>query len=135
MNKELNEENLENELEKTKKYYSDDKFWTKLKKLGKKAGVNVVYTVLLLYFTLQKPNIPAKAKATIIGALGYFILPVDLIPDLAAGLGYTDDLGVLGLALLQIAFYIDDEVKAKAKSKLSDWFGEDADTAEVDGKI
>ncbi|MBD3109675.1 DUF1232 domain-containing protein [Bacillus sp. AGMB 02131] len=135
MNKELDKENLENELEKTKKYYSDDKFWTKLKKLGKKAGVNVVYTVLLLYFTLQKPNIPAKAKATIIGALGYFILPIDLIPDLAAGLGYTDDLGVLGLALLQIAFYIDDEVKAKAKSKLSDWFGEDVDTAEVDGKI
>ena len=135
MSKEFNEEIFENELEKSEKYYSEDKMWDKLKRLGKKAGTNVVYTVLLLYFTLQKPDIPAKTKAIIVGALGYFILPLDLLPDIAVGLGYTDDLGVLGIALLQIAFYIDEEVKTKAKAKLNDWFGEGIDTAEIDQKI
>lgn len=37
------------------------------------------------------------------------------------GVGFTDDLGALGLALLQVSMYIDDEVKAKAKAKLADW--------------
>lgn len=53
----------------------------------------------------------------IIGALGYFILPLDLIPDFAAGVGFTDDLGALGLALIQVAMYIDEDVKLKAKEK------------------
>ncbi|WP_064094144.1 YkvA family protein [Rossellomorea aquimaris] len=122
-------------MDNMEKHFSEDKFWTKLKKFGVKAGHSVVYTALLLYFTLQKPDIPVKAKMVIIGALGYFILPTDLIPDIAVGVGFTDDLGALGLALLQVAMYIDDEVKAKAKAKLSDWFGDDVDTSEVDDKL
>jgi uncharacterized membrane protein YkvA (DUF1232 family) len=116
-------------------HYSDKSFWEKLKKFALKAGHSVVYTALLLYFTLQKPDLPVKARATIIGALGYFIFPLDLIPDVAVGLGYTDDLGALGVALLQVAMYIDDDVKEKAKQKLHDWFGEDVDTSEVDNKL
>ncbi|WP_072502003.1 YkvA family protein, partial [Mycobacterium tuberculosis] len=114
-------EELEKEMEAAGKNYSDDKFWNKLKKFAKKAGSSVVYAVLLLYYTLQKPEVPAKAKAIIIGALGYFILPFDLIPDVAVGIGYTDDLGALGVALFQVAMYIDDEIKEKAKEKLKDW--------------
>lgn len=94
-----------------------------------------MYAVLLLYYTLQKPEVPAKTKAIIIGALGYFILPLDLIPDLAAGVGYTDDLGALGLALLQVAMYIDDDIKTQAKEKLTEWFGPSVDTAAIDEKI
>lgn len=132
---EKTQEEIEKEMESASKNYSDDKFWDKLKRFAKKAGASVVYAVLLLYFTLQKPEVPAKAKATIIGALGYFILPFDIIPDFAAGIGYTDDLGALGLALFQVAIYIDDEIKEKAKDKLKDWFGDDVDTSEIDGKI
>jgi uncharacterized membrane protein YkvA (DUF1232 family) len=119
----------------TEKHFSEEKFWSKLKKFGVKAGHSVVYTALLLYFVLQKPDVPKKAKMVIIGALGYFILPTDLIPDFAVGVGFTDDLGALGVALLQVAMYIDDDVKAKAKSKLTDWFGDNVDTSEVDKKI
>lgn len=128
-------EELEKEMEAAGKNYSDDKFWNKLKKFAKKAGSSVVYAVLLLYYTLQKPEVPAKAKTIIIGALGYFILPFDLIPDVAVGIGYTDDLGALGVALFQVAMYIDDEIKEKAKEKLKDWFGEDVDTSDIDKKI
>ncbi|KAB7668448.1 YkvA family protein [Bacillus sp. B1-b2] len=126
---------LEQELEVSAKHYSEDKFWTKLKKFGKKAGSSVVYAVLLLYYTLQKPEVPKKAKATIIGALGYFILPIDLIPDFAVGIGFTDDLGALGIALIQVAIYIDDEIKMKAKNKLAEWFGNNVDTSLIDKKI
>lgn len=126
---------LAKELEKGDKHYSDDKLWKKLTKFARKAGASVVYAVLLLYFTLQKPEVPKKTKAIIIGALGYFILPFDLIPDLAVGIGYTDDLGALGIALIQVAMYIDEDVKNEAKEKLKDWFGETVDTSEVDEKI
>lgn len=122
-------------MEEMEKQYSDKKFWAKLKRFAVKAGHTVVYTALLLYYTLQKPELPKKAKVTILAALGYFILPLDLIPDFAVGIGYTDDLGALGLALIQVAIHIDDEVKKKAKEKLSHWFGENVDTSEVDMKI
>lgn len=130
-----NDEGFERAMEAAGKNFSDEKFWDKLKKFAKKAGSSVVYAVLLLYFTLQKPEVPAKAKAVIIGALGYFILPVDLIPDLAIGIGFTDDLGALGVALLQVAMYIDDDIKHKAKEKLKVWFGENFDTTDIDKKL
>lgn len=132
---EKTQEEIEKEMESASKNFSDEKFWEKLKKFAKKAGSSVVYAVLLLYYTLQKPEVPAKAKAIIIGALGYFILPLDLIPDIAVGVGYTDDLGALGIALFQVAMYIDDEIKQKAKEKLKDWFGDHVDTSDIDTKI
>lgn len=122
-------------MDNMEKHYSEDKFWAKLKKFAVKAGHSVVYTALLLFYTLQKPELPKKARITILAALGYFILPVDLIPDFAVGIGFTDDLGALGVALIQVAMYIDDEVKKKAKAKLTDWFGENVDTSEVDKKL
>lgn len=128
-------EELELEIEKAGKHYSDEKFWSKLTKFAKKAGSSIVYAVLLLYFVLQKPDIPVKAKAIIIGALGYFILPIDLIPDFAGVVGYTDDLGAVGIALFQVAMYIDEDIKNKAKEQLRVWFGEGIDTADIDGKL
>lgn len=122
-------------MENMEEHYSEEKFWEKLKKFAVKAGHSVVYAALLLYYTLQKPELPTKAKVTILAALGYFIFPFDLIPDLAAGVGYTDDLGALGVALFQVAIHIDDEVKGKARKKLADWFGTDVDTREIDEKL
>lgn len=130
-----NEEDVKKQMEVSGQNYSDDKFWDKLKKFAKKAGSSVVYAVLLLYYTLQKPEVPAKAKTIIIGALGYFILPLDLIPDVTVGVGYTDDLGALGVALLQVAMYIDEDIKNKAKEKLKDWFGDHVDTSDIDKKL
>lgn len=126
---------LEEELTRSSKHYSDSKFWDKVKKYGKKAGANVVYAVLLLYYTLQKDTVPMKTKGIILGALGYFILPLDLIPDAIPVVGYADDLGALGMALMQVVMYIDQDVKDLAKNKLCDWFGEGVDTSEIDNKL
>ncbi|MDF2000498.1 YkvA family protein [Peribacillus frigoritolerans] len=116
--------------------FSEDSFWKKIKKFGKKAGVKVVYVALLLFYTLQKPTTPGWAKTVIIGALGYFILPIDLIPDLVPG-GYTDDFSGLFGALITVSMFIDEEVKLKAKERIGIWFGESAisDTDSVDDKL
>ncbi|WP_378951759.1 YkvA family protein [Pelosinus sp. sgz500959] len=109
----------------------------KLKKNTVKAGQKLVYTVLLLYYTLQKDNVPLKVKATIIGALGYFIAPFDAIPDFLPMIGYTDDFGALMMALAAVSMYIDSEVKNKAKTQLASWFGEasENDIDEINGKL
>lgn len=58
-------------------------------------------------------------KATIIGALGYFICPLDVISDVIPVAGYTDDAGVLAMC----AIYIDADVEEKAKNKVNAIFG------------
>ncbi|WP_028401459.1 YkvA family protein [Ectobacillus panaciterrae] len=118
-----------------KQKFSAEAFWHKTKHVAKKAGHLVIYSGLLLFYVLKKPEVPKRTKATIIGALAYFIAPVDAIPDILAGIGYTDDLGVLSIALVQAAMYIDDDVKEQARTKLAGWFGDDVDTSEIDQKL
>lgn len=105
------------------KHYSDEGFWNKIKKYAKKAGKEVIEKALQLYYAAKNPDTPVWAKTTIYGALGYFISPIDLIPDITPVLGYTDDLGVIAAALAVVAKYIDDDVKRQASQKLEDWFG------------
>jgi uncharacterized membrane protein YkvA (DUF1232 family) len=80
---------------------------------------------------------PIWAKRIIIGVLGYFISPIDALPDLTPILGYTDDLGVLSFGLVTIAAYVNDEVRITARKKLRDWFGEFnvEDLQEVDKQL
>lgn len=85
--------------------------------------MKVIYVALILYYELTDPDIDTKEKAVIIGALGYFILPIDLIPDAIPVAGFTDDLAVLIAAYKFVEHNITPEIKAKAKSKLAEWFG------------
>ncbi|MGD9723993.1 MAG: YkvA family protein [Pirellulales bacterium] len=103
--------------------YSDPKFWDKLLGYAKAAGSEVVERALQLYYGAQDPHTPAWAKAVIIGALGYFITPTDAVPDLIPAVGYSDDLGVLVLALATVALYITPAVREQARKKLKEWFG------------
>jgi uncharacterized membrane protein YkvA (DUF1232 family) len=72
-----------------------------------------------------------------LGTIAYFLSPIDGIPDLAPFLGFTDDLGVLGMGLVAIAAYINGEVREKAKTKLHNWFPnyEEKDLKSVDDKL
>ena len=103
--------------------YSEDNFWKKLSKYAKAAGYDVIEKALQLYYASQEPGTPAWARATIYGALGYFITPLDAIADLTPAVGYADDLGVLALAITTVIVYINDDVKEKAAKKLKEWFG------------
>jgi uncharacterized membrane protein YkvA (DUF1232 family) len=61
---------------------------------------------------------PMPVRATLLGALAYFILPVDFIPDILLGLGYTDDAAVLLTAFTTCKTYITDDHRAKARAWL-----------------
>ncbi|WP_291636190.1 YkvA family protein [Clostridium sp.] len=117
-------ENKKLQLKKYLKKNTQDSLLNKLVEVSQKAGINVVYAGLLLFYVLQKPFVPKWAKATITSALGYFIFPVDAIPDFTPAIGYSDDLGVLAIAIVAVAMFIDDKVKEKSKAKLKSWFGE-----------
>lgn len=106
------------------KEYSDDSFWDKIKRFAKIAGKEVIEKALQLYYAYQAPETPLWAKSVIVGALGYFISPLDAIPDTIPIIGYADDLGVLVAAIAMVAAYITEEIKAKAEAKLNEWFGE-----------
>ncbi len=105
--------------------YSDESFWEKLKRYALVAGEPVVEMALQLYYTLQSPKTPKWAKTVIVGALAYFILPLDAIPDAVPVAGYTDDLGALAAALATVQMYITDDIRKMAKAKLKQWFGKD----------
>lgn len=107
-----------------RKYYSDASFWDKLKLYSKVAGMKVVYPALLLHYLMKSDEVPLRAKLILSAALGYFILPIDFIPDFAPLLGFTDDLGVLALILRQMAVYVTPEIKRQAREHVRKWFGE-----------
>lgn len=104
--------------------YSESGLWSKITNVAKKAGQKVIYTVLLLYYVLISPDVPLKYKSIIVGALGYFILPVDLVPDFIPVVGYTDDLAALAAVLKTVADCLTPEIEAQAEAKMKSWFGD-----------
>ena len=105
------------------KEYSPESFGSKVRNSAVAAGREVIEKALVLYHCLRDPRTPSRAKAIIIGALGYFVLPLDIIPDIIPGAGYTDDLGGLVLALATVAAYIRSEHREKAGEQVSRLFG------------
>ncbi|MGA1582200.1 MAG: YkvA family protein [Saprospiraceae bacterium] len=103
-------------------HFSVGAFWKAVRKFAVKAGQQSVYISLLLYFAAMRNDTPFWAKNIVLGALGYLIAPIDALPDLTPFLGYTDDIGVLGFALVTISAYVNDEVKDKAKNTMTKWF-------------
>ncbi len=115
---------MKNPFEKYARQFTENRLLKKIQHFAKQAGLKVVYSVLLLFYSYRRSDTPIWAKRIIIGVLGYFIMPLDALPDLTPIIGYTDDLGVLSFGLVTIAAYVNDEVRIKARLKLRDWFGE-----------
>lgn len=102
--------------------FTDESFWEKIKNFAKAAGETALEPALKMYYAAIDDDTPMWAKTTIYGALGYFISPIDVIPDITPIVGYTDDIGVLCAALAATAAHIKDEYIDKAKEKLALWF-------------
>ncbi len=112
------------DIEKYRKHYDEKKFGSKLPKVARKAGSKLVYAVLLLYYVLQSSAVSKADKATIYGALGYFLLPLDIIPDILPVVGFSDDLSAVLLAVHAVWKNITPEIKALAAVKTRQWFGD-----------
>lgn len=122
------------DIEKYQEHYSEPKFAGKLAKVAKSAGRKMVYAALLLYYVLKSPSVKKGDKTTIIGALGYFILPLDILPDFVPMVGFTDDLSAILLALHAVWKNITPEIKAMAAAKASELFG-DFNQQEIDDQL
>lgn len=109
------------------KQYSEIVFWEKLKKIAKKAGLKVIAYALILFYVLQKEEVPMKEKIIVVGCLGYFILPFDFIADMIPIFGYSDDLLGMAFAIKKCLKYVDKEVEDKVIQKLRRWFRVDSD--------
>ena len=113
------------DMDKYAENYSESSFLNKVKNTVKKTGLGLIYKALQLYYVTENPNCPKKVKIGIYAALGYFITPLDIIPDFILGAGYADDASTIAIALVMAQMYIDDTVKQKAKDKIRNIFGDD----------
>ncbi|MBR5913425.1 MAG: DUF1232 domain-containing protein [Selenomonadaceae bacterium] len=105
------------------KNYSQKGFFDKVTSTIKKVGLTLIYKALQLYYVTENPKCPTKIKAAIFAALGYFISPIDMLPDFMPVVGYSDDAAGIALALTIAHMYIDDTVRQKAQGKLKSLFG------------
>ena len=87
-------------------------------------GQGLAYSVFLMYYAWKSPETPAWAKRVIMGAIAYLLAPIDGIPDLTPFIGFTDDLSILSVSLMAIAYYVNDEVKINAKKAMGKYFTE-----------
>jgi len=111
------------DLEKFRGEYTESSFWEKVKSAALAAGRELIEKALWLYYAIMDSDTPTKAKLIIAGALGYFISPIDIVPDFIPFVGYTDDLAVLVGAIMTVASNIKELHKAKAAERLREWFG------------
>ena len=105
--------------------FSKRDFVEKIARIAKGAGAKLVYAALILDYTLQSDKVSATNKAMIIGALGYLISPLDVVPDAIPIAGLADDLGVLVFVLKKVWTDIDPDIQVKARQRLTKWFDED----------
>lgn len=113
------------DLQNYKDKFSQQSFIEKIQRIAKRAGAKLVYVALILYYLMQSDKVSLKDKAVIIGALGYLISPLDVVPDAIPIAGLGDDLTVLLYALGKVWTSVDEEMKGKARGKLSKWFDDD----------
>ena len=108
--------------------YSDDKYWAKLKSSVQRLPADMkllIEKALILYYCAKDRNVPTHVKAVIIGALGYLIVPFDVVPDMMPILGLLDDLAVLLVAYRYIEEYLTSAHRESARVKMDTLFERD----------
>ena len=106
-----------------KKYddnYSDTGLLKKVYTLPSSAGSKVLQLALILYVLLKDKDTPTWVKVSIIGTLGYFIFPFDLIPDFLPG-GYIDDVALMAGLVGQLSAYTTPEILAQVDELTPEW--------------
>lgn len=96
----------------------EQRLWKKLARVA--ARLTFADTLVAVWYCAKDPATPAYVRAVLLGALAYFLLPADAIPDIIAGLGFTDDASVLAAVVTTFARHIRPEHRESAKAKLDE---------------
>ncbi|AYO23848.1 DUF1232 domain-containing protein [Vibrio owensii] len=106
-------------LDQTMQAPDEKTFWRKMKNSVKKAGEEIAVMGIKSWLAMADSNTSVRHKAILGGALAYFVLPTDMLPDVLAGVGFTDDMAALTLAANSVGNAITEEHEEQAREKLS----------------
>jgi uncharacterized membrane protein YkvA (DUF1232 family) len=112
----------------TKEKLVRDGFWAKLRRAM--GSIDFAHEAVAAWYCATDPKTPLRVKAILIGALAYFILPIDVIPDVIAGLGFTDDAAVFWAAWKAVSSHIEERHRTRATAALEGSKAQDTDSIE-----
>lgn len=95
-----------------------EKFWQTLAKAAGQIGF--IEELVAAYYCALDPATPSKVRLQLIGALAYFVMPVDTIPDFLAGFGFADDVALLSYVIGSLRSHIGETHRAAARKKLDE---------------
>jgi uncharacterized membrane protein YkvA (DUF1232 family) len=93
-------------------------FLARLKRVAKR--IPFAEDLLSAWFCARDPSTPRRVRMTLLAALGYFVLPVDALPDIMPILGFTDDAAVVAAALAAVAGSITPEHRERARKAMAE---------------
>jgi len=111
-------------------HYNEQSFIQKVAALPGGARKKVLQKAATLYAIMTEPAVPTWVKASIVGALGYFICPLDIIPDVLPGVGFIDDVAQMGLLIVEISAYATSAVQQRAETLREQWNARDIENPE-----
>ncbi|MCP4915115.1 MAG: DUF1232 domain-containing protein [Oligoflexia bacterium] len=100
----------------------EDSFKDKIRKYSKSLGEKLLYNLFILFHLLKSKDTPKDVKLIIVSALGYFILPLDVVPDFLPG-GFIDDGLIIITAIKKVQNSITDEIRKSANEGTSKIIG------------
>jgi len=112
-------------------HYNAAALWEKVRSVAGKVSEGVLTRALALYYTLQDEDTPKWAKLTIMGALGYFVLPADAVLDALPVVGLADDAAVLAAAAATVMAHVKQLHMMKARAVMDAWLGRNSEAIEV----
>lgn len=96
---------------------NERQFWKKLRRVL--ARIPFAEDLVAAYYCAADSETPAYVRAVLLGAVAYFILPVDMVPDVLAGLGFTDDASVLAAAIASVGRHLQPKHRLLARKALA----------------
>ena len=93
-------------------------FWPKIRTTA--ARIPFADQALAAWYAARDPQTPLPAKGMIFAGLAYFVMPIDAIPDIFAGIGYTDDAAVIAALLATLGSHVKPRHREQADKALND---------------
>ncbi|MEM7026213.1 MAG: YkvA family protein [Pseudomonadota bacterium] len=94
----------------------EKRFWAKLRRVV--ARIPFAEDLVAAYYCAMDRDTPGYVRAVLFGALAYFVLPTDLVPDMLAGLGFTDDASVIAAAIAAVGRHLEPKHREAARRRL-----------------